>query len=128
MRKIETPLNPQLFTDGLASFWQTQNTAGKGDIPKYSAVHLVDLPFREQTVGDVRYYAAMQADSKISKVIRVPRVEGIQPSGDVVTLAGDSRQYKVQKVGKNSLTVPESLDITLEISKQTYQLTTEEAE
>jgi len=72
----------------------------------------------------VRYYAAMQADSKISKVIRVPRVPGIQPSGDLVVLTLDDRQYKVQKLARNTLTTPESMDITLELSKTTYEVST----
>ncbi len=121
MRKIETPLNPQTFTDGLATFYRTKNDAGNGNLPKYAAKQFLQVPFTEKKVGDVRYYAAMQADSKISKVIRIPRVEGIQPSGDVVTLSGDDRQYKVQKTVRNTLTVPESMDVTLEISKTRYQ-------
>jgi hypothetical protein len=121
MRKIETPLGPQTFTDGLAIFHRVKNEAGKGDRPKYAMEEFLRVPFTEKKVGDVRYYAAMQADSKISMVIRVPRVAGIQPSGDVVTLSGDTRQYKVQKVARNTMTVPESLDVTLEISKTQYK-------
>lgn len=121
MRSIETPLGPQTFTDGLATFYRVKNSAGKGNIPKYAVEKFLELPFTEKKVGDVRYYAAMQADSRISKVLRVPRVAGIQPSGDVVTLSGDTRQYKVQKVARNTMTVPESLDVTLEISKTQYK-------
>lgn len=121
MRKIETPLGPQTFTDGLAIFHRVKNEAGKGDRPKYAMEEFLRVPFTEKKVGDVRYYAAMQADSKISMVIRVPRVAGIQPSGDVVTLSGDTRQYKVQKVARNTMTAPESLDVTLEISKTQYK-------
>lgn len=121
MRKIETPLGPQTFTDGLAVFYRVKNEAGKGDRPKYAMEEFLRVPFTEKKVGDVRYYAAMQADNKISMVIRVPRVAGIQPSGDVVTLSGDTRQYKVQKVARNTMTVPESLDVTLEISKTQYR-------
>lgn len=126
MRKVETPINPQLFCDGLATFWQITNTAEKGDAPKYATMELVHLPYADKQIGDVRYYAALQADSKMSKVIRVPRVGGIQPSGDLVTLAGDDRQYKVQKISINTFTVPESMDVTLENSKQTYTLSSEE--
>ena len=121
MRSIETPLGPQTFTDGLATFYRVQNTSGKGNLPKYAMERFVEVPFTEKKVGDVRYYAAMQADSKISLVIRIPRVAGIQPSGDVVTMSGDTRQYRVQKVARNAMTVPESLDVTLEISKTQYK-------
>jgi hypothetical protein len=121
MRKIETPLGPQTFTDGLAVFYRVKNEAGKGDRPKYTMEEFLRVPFTEKKVGDVRYYAAMQADSRISKVVRIPRVSGIQPSGDIVTLSGDDRQYKVQKVARNTMTTPESLDVTLEISKTQYK-------
>lgn len=121
MRNIETPLGPQTFTDGLASFHRVKNSAEKGNLPRYTATQFLQVPFTEKKVGDVRYYAAMQADSRISKVIRIPRVAGIQPSGDLVTLSGDDRQYKVQKVARNTMTTPESLDVTLEISKTQYQ-------
>lgn len=125
-RKIDTPLNPQTFQDGLASFWHCENIATAGNRPSYQTKKLFDLPYEVKKVGDVRYYAALQADSKISKVIRVPKVHGIQPSGDVVTLSGNERQYKIQKVSENTLTNPESMDVTLEISKTTYRLLTEE--
>lgn len=121
MRNIETPLGPQTFTDGLAIFHRAKNEAGKGDRPKYTMEEFLRVPFTEKKVGDVRYYAAMQADSRISKVVRIPRVSGIQPSGDIVTLSGDERQYKVQKVARNTMTTPESLDVTLEISKTQYK-------
>lgn len=121
MRSIETPLGPQTFTDGLAIFNRVKNEAGKGDRPKYTMEEFLRVPFTEKKVGDVRYYAAMQADSRISKVVRIPRVSGIQPSGDIVTLSGDERQYKVQKVARNTMTTPESLDVTLEISKTQYK-------
>lgn len=121
MRKIETPLGPQTFTDGLAIFHRVKNEAGKGDRPKYAMEEFLRVPFTEKKVGDIRYYAAMQADSRISKVVRIPRVSGIQPSGDIVTLSGDGRQYKVQKVARNTMTTPESLDVTLEISKAQYK-------
>ena len=62
MRKIETPLGPQTFTDGLAVFYRVKNEAGKGDRPKYTMEEFLRVPFTEKKVGDVRYYAAMQAD------------------------------------------------------------------
>lgn len=122
MRPIETPVNPQTFCDGLAVFYRTKNSAGKGNLPKQALEEFVRVPFAEKKVGDIRYYAALQADSKISKVIRIPRVRGLQPAGDIVLISGDTRQYKVQKTAVNSLTVPASIDVTLEISKQIYLL------
>ena len=120
MRKIDTPLNPQTFPVGLAPFWQVENTAEAGNRPVYRLTELLHCPYADKKIGDVRYYAAMQADATMSKVIRIPRVAGIQPSGDICTLAGDDRQYRVQKTAFNTLTYPESMDVTLEISKQKY--------
>lgn len=125
MRSIETPLGPQTFTDGLATFYHAKNDAGKGNRPKYTMEEFLSVPFTEKKIGDVRYYAAMQADSKISKVIRIPRVGGIEPAGDIVTISGDDRQYRVQKTARNTMTTPESLDVTLEVSKQTYKAVTQ---
>ena len=122
MRKVETPLNPQVFPDGLAVFYQQRNIAEKGNRPVYEATELIRVPYEEKKVGDIRYYAAMQADSTISKVIRIPRVSGIQPSGDIVMLSGDESQYRVQKTVRNAQTYPESIDVTLEISKHVYSL------
>ena len=122
MRQIETPLKPQLFNSGLATIWQVSNTAAPGDKPKYRTIKLFALPYQDRRLSDARYYAALQVDSKISRVIRVPRVSGIQPSGDLVTLSGDPRQYKTAKVSESSYTVPESMDLTLEISKTEYKL------
>lgn len=125
MRSIETPLGPQTFTDGLATFHHVKNDAGKGNLPKYTMEEFLSVPFTEKKIGDVRYYAAMQADSKISKVIRIPRVGGIEPAGDIVTISGDDRQYRVQKTARNTMTTPESLDVTLEVSKQSYKAVTQ---
>lgn len=124
MRKIETPLEPQTFRSGVATIYRVTNTANPGDLPAYSPSQLYRLPFEARKLSDVRYYAAMQADSKISRVIRIPWVRGIQPSGDICILNDKAKkQYKITRVSENPNTNPESLDLTLEISKTTYEVT-----
>lgn len=128
MRKIETPINPQVFPDGCATFYQQANIAGNGNKPIFKTKKMFTCPFEEKKVGDVRYYASLQVDSTISKVIRIPKISGIQPAGDIVVLSGDALQYRVQKVSRNTLTYPESIDVTLEVSKHTYVLLEDEEE
>lgn len=121
MREVKRPVDSPLFADGLAKFWRTQNTAEKGNRPTSAPLELiVSLPFAEKKIGDVRYYAAMQADVKLTREIRVPFVPCIQPQGDIVTISDSSIQYQVSKVSRNSFTTPPSMDVTLEICKRPY--------
>ena len=123
MRRVKTSLNSQLFPDGLAVLHHVTNTAAAGDRPRYSLTEFVRVPYERKQLGDVRYYAAMQADSRISAVLRVPQVSGVQPSGDIVLLSGDDTQYKITRVSEVPLSIPPAMDLTLEVSKTTYTRT-----
>lgn len=122
MRKIQTPFAPQTFSSGCVTFFHTEDTAAAGDIPRYAAVAFLRVPYEDKKVGDVRYYAALQADSRIDRVVRVPHIGEIDTAGDIAVVSGDARQYRVTKIARNSLTVPESWDVTLEISRKKYKL------
>ena len=122
MRPIQTQLAPQLFPSGLVSFFHTRDKALPGDLPKYAAERFLTVPFEDRRVGDVRYYAAMQASSRIDKVIRIPHAGGIHTAGDIAMLSGDERQYRVIKLTQNGMTTPVSWDVTLEVSKKQYQI------
>ena len=119
MRRIKTDLNPQTFTSGSAKIMHPTNVAEKGDIPKYAFTEFLTLPYQDIKVSDVRYYAAMQADSKISKIIRVPHIAGIDPAGDVVTVSETPDVlYEIQKVSGNNSTTPQSWDMTLVVASK----------
>lgn len=122
MRKIQTPLLPQIFPSGCATFFHTDNTAKTGDLPRYTAVRFLCVPYEDKKIGDVRYYAALQADSRMDKVIRIPHAGGIDTAGDIAMVSGDTRQYRVVKLTQNGVSTPPSWDVTLEISKKNYKI------
>lgn len=122
MRRTRTALSLQTFPSGCVTFFHTDDTSAAGDIPKYAARAFLRVPYEEKKIGDVRYYAALQAGSRLDRVVRVPCVKGIDVTGDIAMVSGDTQQYRVTKFTQNSMTLPESWDVTLEVSKKNYKI------
>lgn len=120
MRIVKSPLNPQTYTSGLVTVYHTKNTAADGDLPVYALLPALSLPFETRKITDARFLAEAQTGQEIQKLIRCPRVSGIEPSGDRCMIAGDERQYVIKKVVDVPTTVPESMDLTLVIASDPY--------
>lgn len=74
------------FDDGLLKVFRLTNTAEDGMMPVLSESELLTACYSERTVGSSRYYNALQADTQIDMIVRIPRAYGLL-SGDRVRLS-----------------------------------------
>ena len=105
-RKTET------FNDGLAEIFRTENIAAPGSTPKTGLVLKARLRFGWQTLTLKRKIAALQFDSDITDIIRVPINRSIT-NNDIVKLNGDKQSYEVQLAQHVMGTTPQKTVLTL---------------
>lgn len=60
-----------MFDGGLANIYKIGNASAAGDTPKEGLTFYQSFYFEEKTIGMTRAYAAMQADSKIDRLISI---------------------------------------------------------
>lgn len=100
----------QPFSDGFVEIYQLEDTAKPGYMPKEEYVMIFKLRYAEQRLGVSRYYAAMQNQIQIQRVIRVPRIKGI--TNQHIAVTEDGQQYRIDLI-QTADTYPPSLDLTL---------------
>lgn len=99
------------FNDGIVDIYAVGNDAESGDMPsqaltlKYQA-----LRFEFQTIGVRRNYEAMQADVKLSELIRIPMHREIS-SQDIAVM--NELQYEIVQVQHDTGTRPPSSKLSL---------------
>ena len=76
------------------------------------------LRYDERTVGIKRFYTAMQADTRIDRLIRCPRLDSVSVH-DVVMIGGE--QYDAEQVQYPTEVKPPSMDITLRRLEVRYE-------
>ena len=125
MRKLPTRARGEIsqsYNDGVVYIYRAKNDAAPGDTPHKKLVRKGQLNFENRTVGMARFYTAMQAGIKISRVLRVP--QGFEVSAqDVAVLLGDKTQYSIVQVQATQDVWPASLDLTLEEVVRKYDFT-----
>lgn len=111
------------FCDGVADIYTVTNTAPAGDTPNETLSGKRTVRFEYRTVGAVRYFAAMQAEVKIDRIICIPRGASVTPQ-DIVILSSESasEQYHVKQVQIKTDTKPHSQIISLERVEQVYDV------
>ena len=79
------------FNDGLCTIWDSMD----GEAP---AKVYENLRYREEIVGAVRYFAAKQAQVRLSRSISIPMVQGIN-AGQFVEIrqAGKPLLYQIEQ-------------------------------
>ena len=108
------------FNDGIVDIYAVGNDAESGDMPsqaltlKYQA-----LRFEFQTIGVRRNYEAMQADVKLSELIRIPIHREIS-SQDIAVMNG--LQYEIVQVQHDTGTRPSSSKLSLARLEVDYDL------
>lgn len=78
------------------------------------------LRYDEQRLGIQRYYAAMQNQVQVERVLRVPRAGNVNSQDVAVT--EDGRQYRIDLVQDVPGVYPPSLDLTLTKIEQEYEV------
>ena len=114
-------MTPQTFNDGVVRIFHTANTGEPGGAPQMELIPLCVLRYHERTVGFRRYYAAAQANVKVSKLLRCPRYFGV--SQQDVAVPVDGRQYLITLIQYPEDVQPPVMDLTLEEVAQVYEPT-----
>lgn len=110
----------QGFNDGLVRIYSISDAAAPGWQPKPAPKLKVTLRYQERTMGIQRYYAGMQNQVELRRVIRVPRAGDV--SSQDVAVTEDGRQYQVNLVQGVQDVWPASVDLTLAAVEQVYDV------
>jgi len=112
----------QTFNDGLIDIYSIGNIAEKGDRPKDGLLEKrKGIRYEERTVGMGRYWTAVQANAKVSQLLRVPRTS--LDTGDVA-VPNDGNQYKIVQIQTVKEVRPPIMDISLERIDKPYEFKT----
>src|SRR5690554_5496111 len=86
----------ETFNDGIVKLYEVTNIAEPGNMPKEGLQLKGTLRYKERTVGMGRYWTAMQANSRITYLLRVPQLRNI--SSQDVAIPNDGKQYKIVQI------------------------------
>ncbi|MVB11177.1 hypothetical protein CAFE_18850 [Caprobacter fermentans] len=110
----------QTYNDGTLKIYSVGNVSAPGDMPKDGLTLKETLRYHERTVGNQRYYVAMQAGAKVDAVLRCPLRRDV--SAQDVAIPNDGKQYRITRVQYPEDAEPPSMDLTLERVTQNYEL------
>lgn len=102
----------QSFNSGLAEIRRSSNSAGPGKMPKERWEKLCSVRYHQRTVGMGRYWTAIQAGTRIAKVIRCPLVPAVGEKDIVVLENGEA--YGIRQIQYPEDIVPPVMDLSLE--------------
>lgn len=107
----------QDFNDGMLTVFRVTDEAQPGYLPQEKLTKVVSLPYKQRKVGLYRYYQAQQNQTRVQRVLRVPKpAQEITNRDKVVT--EDEREYRIDLVQTVPDVYPESLDLTLAAYRQ----------
>ncbi len=102
----------QGFNSGIVKIYKTVNSAQPGHKAAEQLKNSpVTLRYDEQRTGVTRFYAAKQNNIQIDRVIRCPRVSGIDTQDVAVT--EDGMQYRIDQIQVVKNVWPACVDISL---------------
>lgn len=110
----------QPLSDGLLTVYSVSDKSAPGRLPSEQLTLKIKLPYAEQRLGVTRYYAAMQNQIQIDRVLRVPRAGSITTQD--VAITEDGQQYRIDLVQSVAEIMPPCVDLTLTIIKQRYNV------
>nr|DAQ35643.1 MAG TPA: putative head-tail adaptor [Caudoviricetes sp.] len=110
----------QAYNDGVVKIYTVSDGAAPGNMPHDALTLKETLRYKERTVGNQRYYQAMQAGAKVDTVLRCPLRRDV--SGQDVAIPNDGKQYKITLVQYPEDAEPPTMDLTLERVTQDYEL------
>lgn len=110
----------QTHNDGVVKIYTVTNSAPPGGMPVEALTLKETLRYKERTVGNQRYYQAMQAGAKVDSVLRCPLRRDV--SGQDIAIPNDGKQYRITLVQYPEDAEPPVMDLTLERTTQDYEL------
>lgn len=85
-----------MIYEGLLTIYRLKDVAEKGRMPRQQLVFLSEEYYEERTVGYNRNYAALGADRRVDALVRIWRLDTVQPN-DYAVLE-DGNQYRIDFV------------------------------
>lgn len=111
----------QQFGDGHLMVLKTQDISGPGEYENIAAVPFYKfLHYQKRTVGYGRFLQGKQVDLRISKLLRIQRLPGIEIYDLIQT--EDGRQFRIEQIQEISDVYPASLDLSLSLVEQRLEV------
>ena len=110
----------ETFNDGRVHIFNVDNGAESGDMATTVLRHKFSLSYKERTVGVNRYYAALQANAQVDRVLRCPRIESI--STQDIAIPNGKQQYRIIQIQYPEDIIPPVMDLTLQKTMQVYKV------
>ena len=101
----------QTYNSGVVTVYSVTDSARPGYQPVEQLTPKITLRYEERRLGIQRYYAAMQNQIQVERVIRVQRAGQI--TNQDVAETEDGRRYRIDLVQSVDNVWPPSLDLTL---------------
>lgn len=112
----------QVFNDGIVKIYSVVDKAEVGNTPKDELTLKVGpLRYEERIVGMSRFWTAKQAQVKVDRMIRTPKLSMVSTQ-DVAILI-DGEQYEIVQVQYPKDVEPPSMDLSLERLEAAYEIT-----
>lgn len=108
----------QPFSDGVVRIYDVVDVAEPGLKPREGLELALTLRYDERKLGLTRYYTAKQNQVEVKRVLRVPRVSGI--NSQQVAITEEGQQYRIDLVQLAADVFPLSVDITLAAISHEY--------
>lgn len=108
------------FNDGVAEIFTVENKALPGDAPADKLTDRRKARFENRTVGAVRFFTAKQADTKIDRMIMIPRGIKVSPQDVAILVSEDENQYCIEQVQTKTNTKPPATLISLRRLESKY--------
>lgn len=112
----------QTFNDGVLQIYSVDNIAEAGNLAK-DGLRPKDtnaIPYEERTVGMSRFWTAMQMQTTIIQILRIPRINGVSINDVVIPIDGE--QYKIKQVQLVKDIEPSCMDLSLEKVSVKYDI------
>lgn len=109
----------QTYNDGIVNIYTVGNIAQPGNMKKEGlTIKVGPLRYAERTVGMSRFWTAQQAQVKVDRLIRTPRIDKVSSQDVVVLPDGQYRIKQVQYPEEEKL----SMDLSLERLEVAYEI------
>jgi hypothetical protein len=113
-------IKPQTYADGIVEIYAVSNTAAAGSKPADILTLKVTLRYSERIVGISRYYAALQANAEINRLIRCPLLRGV--STQDAAILSDGKRYRIEQIQYPEDITPPVMDMSLVEVSQVYEI------
>lgn len=109
----------QTYNDGVAKIYSVSTS---GNMPrKELTLRLTNsLPYEERMVGMSRYWAALQEQTRIERLLRMPRNDAVEREDVVIPI--DGQQYVIKQIQYPPDVEPKSMDLSLEKVQVAYAI------